>query len=179
MTQAIFKRPDGGILLVMAALVFAAALAGLVLGVAMAWSGDFATSGLALAGCAGACALGAGLVNGWRTPMLEIKADALVIPTAFGKREIPIRKGHPLGEYLASSHRRTSSAGTIEGNKFVHFFTLDNAGQLTELVAMHREAPVIADIRRALRDITGLEIETLTVDPNRPSRPDIAHWRRP
>jgi len=161
----------------MGVLIIAAACAGVGTLAVVARNYDLATIALIVLGFAGACALGAGFINAWRTPMLTIRPDALAIPTFFGKREIPIRPGHPLGEYLASSHRSSRRAGTIEGNKFVHFFTLDADGVLTELVALHRAAPEIAQIRRAFEAVAGLTVEPLKVDAAKPSRPDVAHWR--
>ncbi len=177
MQSAEFKRPDGALIVGMGALIILAALAG-VLFIAFAGRGiDLKTVALIILGFAGACALGAGFINAGRTPMLTIRPDAFTIPTFFGQRDIPIRPGQPLGEYLASSVKRTSRAGTIEGNKFVHFCTLDETGVLTELRSMHRDAPEIPEIRRAFQNVAGLTVETLSLDPkSRRSRPDVAHW---
>ena len=130
-------------------------------------------------GFSGTCALGAGFINAWRTPLLTIRPDAFVVPTFFGARAIPIGPGQPLGEFLASSsHGSSNRPGTIEGNKFVHFYTLDAHGALVELAALHRDTPMIAEIRRAFQDVAGLKPETLKADPKaRWSRPDVAHWK--
>lgn len=178
MQEAAFRRPDGALVAGMGVLIIATACAGVVTVVLVARSYDLVTVALIVLGFAGACALGAGFINSWRTPMLTIRPDALTIPTFFGQRKIPIEPNHPLGEYLASSHRSSRRTGTIDGNKFVHFFTLDADGVLTELVALHRAAPEIARIRRAFEDVAGLTVETLKVDAAKPSRPDIAHWSK-
>ncbi|WP_131802279.1 hypothetical protein [Yoonia tamlensis] len=170
-----FKRSDGLVLAGLGVVFIAAACVGVVMLAFMARIYDAKTIILTALGFLGACALGVGFINAWRTPMLTISASAIVKPTFFGRKEIAIRKNHPLGEYLASSVHGSRRTGTIEGNKFVHFYTLD-AGVLTELVSMHRDAPVLVDIRRAFRDVAGLTIETLKVDANKPSRPDVAHW---
>jgi hypothetical protein len=140
---------------------------------------DLVTLTLSAVGFVGACVVGGGFINAWRTPMLTIHARALSVPTFLGHRDIAIKPNHPVGEYLASSIRSNRKSGTIEGNKFVHFYTLDGDGVLTELVALHRDAPEIAGIRRAFGDIAGLTVETLKVDPNSsPQGPDIAHWKQ-
>jgi len=157
--------------------VIAAATVGFVMVAVIATSFDLKTAVLMVLGLLGAWALGAGFINGWRTPLLVVRPDALTIPTFFGARDIPISPSHPMGEYLASS-RHSSRNGTIEGNKFVHFFTLDAAGTLTQVAAMHRDAPMIADIRRALTDVAGLKIETLKVNQKKKTRPDVSHWKK-
>lgn len=178
MQKAEFARQDGVIVAGMGVLIILAACVGVVMLAFMARSYDLKTFGLVVAGFIGACALGYAFINTWRTPLLIVQPDVLTIPTFFGRREIPIKPGHPLGEYLASSVRSGKSiAGTIEERKFVHFFTLDSRGALTELVAMHRAAQQIPYIRQALRDIAGLKIETLKVDPKKPGKPDVSHWR--
>ncbi|TNF18155.1 MAG: hypothetical protein EP318_19160 [Rhodobacteraceae bacterium] len=178
MQRADFKRPDGILLAGMGVLILAAAVVGLGMAVFMIRDADLKTNLLILLGFCGACALGYGFLNAWRVPMLSVRPDALVIPTFFGTRRIDLGPGHPLGEFLAVSQRSNRTAGTIEGNKFVHFQTLDGQGALTELVALHRDAPQIPEIRRALQQVTGLTIETLRQDPaSRKVRPDIAHWR--
>ncbi len=132
---------------------------------------------LVVLGFIGIGALGYGFINAWRSPLLTVRPDRLTIPTFFGARDIPVKPGHPVGEYLASSHRGGNSiAGTIEERKFVHLYTLDANGSLTELIAMHRAARQIPYIRHALQDIAGLRIETLGVDP-KTKGPDISHWR--
>jgi hypothetical protein len=169
------KRPDGILTAGLGVLIIAAAFVGVIMLAVLAQSYDPKTICLAALGFAGACALGAGFVNTWRTPMLTIRPGALIIPTFFGQREILIDTDHPLGEYLASSVHSNRRSGTIEGNKFIHFYTLD-AGVLVELLSMHREATEISNIRRAFQDVAGLSIEVLDVDAAKPSRPDIAHW---
>lgn len=176
--EVAFKNPDGVLVAGMGVLIIAAACAGVVTVAVVVRSYDLATTALITLGFAGACALGVAFINVWRTPMLKIRPDALTIPTFFGQREISIKAGHPLGEYLASSHRSSRRTGAIESNKFVHFFTLDADDVLTELVALHRAAPVIAQIRSAFEDVAGLTVETLKIDAANPSRPDVAHWRK-
>lgn len=174
-----FKRSDGPLLAVMGVLMIGAAFIGLGMAIFMIRDADLKTNLLILLGFGGACALGYAFLNAWREPMLTIRPDALVIPTFFGTRSIPVGPGHPLGEFLAVSHRTSRNTGTIEGNKFVHFFTLDGRGKLTELVALHRDAPEIPEIRRALQQVAGLTVETLRKDPtSRKVKPDIAHWRK-
>ena len=178
MKRAEFKRPDGVLIAGMGILIIVAACAAVIMAVSVTESFDLATIALIVLGFSGACALGIGLINTWRTPMLTVRPDVLTVPTFFVEREIPIKAGHPLGEYLASSIRNRRRLGTIEGNKFVHFYTLDSVGVLTELMCLHREAPEIAPVRRAFKDIAGLTIETLKVDPNsKPSGPDVEHWK--
>lgn len=139
---------------------------------------DLKTIGLALAGAVGAVALGYGFIHSARVPLLTVRPDALVVPTFFGRREIEVGPGHPVGEFIASSKHGGGGAGTIEERKFSHFYTLDGAGRLVELVALHRAAPMIPEIRAALRDVAGLEVEELRRAPGtRQSRPDVAHWR--
>jgi len=171
-----FKRPDGILLTYLGGVIISAAFLGLIVVAVLARSYDLKTVTLCVLGFAGACALGAGFINAWRTPMLTIRPNVLTKTTFFGQREISIHEGHPFGEYLASSVHSRRRGGTIEGNKFVHFYTLD-AGDLVELVAMHREATEISQIRRAFQDVAGLTIETLKVDAKNPSRPDVAHWK--
>jgi len=158
-------------------LIILAACAGLIMVVVTAQRFDLKTFAMIVVGFAGACALGGAFINTWRTPLLTIRPDAFTVPTMFGAREIAIKAGHPVGEFLASSHRGGNRGGTIESNKFVHFYTLDAAGALIELVSMHRAALEIPQIRRAFTEVAGLKVETLSADPNsRWSRPDIAHW---
>lgn len=178
MRQAVFKRPDGLLIAIMGLLLIAAASAGVVMAVLLMRGPDLKTIALIVVGFSGALALAFGFINAWRTPLLTIAPDRLTVPTFFGAREIPIGRGHPLGEFLASSDRGGSNRpGTLEGNKFVHFYTLDAHGTLTELAALHRDAPLIAPMRRAFRDVAGLTVETLKADPNaRLTRPDVAHW---
>lgn len=170
-----FKRPDGVLAATFGALIIASACIGVIMVAVVARSYDLKTIALTVSGFVGACALGAGFINAWRTPMLTIRPEAITIPTFWGRREIVIQKDHPLGEYLASSQKSSRKTGTIEGNKFVHFYTLD-AGRLIELISMHRDAPTLADIRSAFHDVAGLSIETLKVDTAKPTRPDVSHW---
>lgn len=142
MQRAEFKRPDGVLVAGMGLLIIVAACAGVIMAVLLGSSFDLKTITLIALGFVGACALGAGFINAWRTPMLTIGPDALIVPTFFGAREIPIRTGHPVGEFLASPKTGGGSrGGTIESNKFVHFYTLDAGGALIELAALHRAAP--------------------------------------
>jgi hypothetical protein len=171
-----FKRPDGILIACLGVLIIAAAFVGVIMLAVLAQSYDLKTICLTALGFVGACALGTGFINTWRTPMLTIRPGALIIPTFFGQREILIDADHPLGEYLASSVHSNRRSGTIEGNKFTHFYTLD-AGVLVELLSMHREAIEIPNIRCAFQDVAGLSIETLKVDTANPSLPDIAHWK--
>lgn len=155
MKEAEFKNSAGVINGIVGVLIIAVACVGLVMVAVLAPRYDLQTVGLALLGFAGASTLGAGFVNSWRTPLLTVRPDALIIPAFLGKREIPITADHPLGEYLASSHKSSRSKGTIEASKFVHFITLDAAGTLTEVVSMHRDAPQIptfAGLSRRLQD---------------------------
>ena len=179
MQQAVFKRPDGLLVAGMGLLLILAACVGVVMAALMARGFDLKTIVLIGLGFSGICALGAGFINAWRTPMLTIRPDAFVVPTFFGARTIAVGPDQPLGEFLASSDRGSSNRpGTIEDNKFVHFYTLDARGALVELAALHRAAPMIAKIRRAFQDVAGLEPETLKADPNvRRARPDVAHWK--
>lgn len=179
MQKAEFKRPDGVVIAAMGILIIAAAIAGVVMAALLARSFDLKTIALIGIGFLGASALGAGFINAWRTPMLTVRPDALKVPTFFGAREIPIREGHPIGEFLAVSDRGSvSRPGTVEANKFVHFYTLDGEGALTELAALHRAAPMIGQIRRAFAEVAGLKLETLQADPkSKRARPDVAHWK--
>ena len=180
MRKAVFKRPDGLLIAIMGILLIAAASAGVVMAALLMRGPDLKTIALIAAGFSGALALAAGFINAWRTPLLTIAPDRLTVPTFFGARDIPIAPGYPLGEFLASSDRGGSNRpGTPEGNKFVHFYTLDAQGALTELAALHRDAPMIAQIRRAFGEVAGLTVETLKADPrSRLARPDVAHWKR-
>jgi len=176
--QAEFENPGSILSAGIGFLIILAACAGVIMVAVTAQSFDVATFAMIVLGFAGACALGVAFINTWRRPMLTIRPDAFTVPTTFGTREIAIKAGHPVGEFLASSHRGNHRAGTIESNKFVHFYTLDAAGALVELVAMHRAAPEIAPIRRAFTDVAGLKVETLNADPkSKRSRPDVAHWK--
>ena len=176
MQIAEFKRQDGAIVAGMGVLIIVAACGGVIFLLFAARSYDLKTTGLVILGFIGACALGYAFINVWRRPMLTVRPDRLTIPTFFGVRDIPIRPDHPLGEYLASSVRGGNSiAGTIEERKFVHFYTLDARGSLTELVAMHRAAQQIPYIRQALQDVAGLKIETLKANP-KSKGPDVSHW---
>ncbi|MCB9897994.1 MAG: hypothetical protein H6825_08325 [Planctomycetes bacterium] len=178
MQRVEFKRPEGILLAVMGVLFILAACAGVVMAVLIGQDFDVETVTLIVLGFLGACALGVGFIHAWRTPMLTIQPDALTVPTFFGAREIPIGPGHPVGEFLASSDKVSHRSGTIESNKFVFFYTLDARGTLTELVSMHRAAPAVAQIRRALEQVAGLRVEVLEADPNsRKARPDVAHWK--
>ena len=173
-----FKRPGGVLLAGMGAVIILAACAGAVMAVLAEQDFRLETLAPVALGLLGACALGVGFINAWRTPMLTIQPDSLTVPTFFGAREIPIKAGHPVGEFLASSDKSSNRAGTIESNKFVHFYTLDARGTLTELVSMHRAAPGVAEMRRAFEHVAGLEVEVLEADPNSMrSRPDVAHWK--
>lgn len=156
-----------------------AACAGVIMVGLQARSVDLKTVVLMVLGFAGACTLGAAFINAWRTPMLTIRPDAVIVPTFLGQRTIPMKSGHPLGEFLASSNRGSTQGGTIEDNKYVHFYTLDADGALTELVAMHRAAPEIPQIRRAFQEVAGKKPETLKADPKtKKARPDVAHWTK-
>jgi len=177
MKEAVFRRSDGILLAIMGVLIFAAALVGVVMLAVVGRGIDLKTVALAALGFAGSTMLAFAFLNGWRTPLLVVRPDALIIATFFGSRTIAIRTDHPLGECLATSPRNSRNTGTIEGNKFVYFFTLDDAGRLTKLVSMHRDAPDIPLIRQALVEIGGLTIETLKVNPKNTTRPDVSHWR--
>lgn len=175
--EAVFKRPAGALVAIMGVLILLATAVGLVLVVATGAFFDLKTAVLVTLGVAGAGALGVAFINAWRTPMLTVRPDALIVPTVFGAREIRTGPGHPVGEFLAVSDRGSGRVGTIEANKFVHFYTLDGSGRLVELAAMHRDAPEIPAIRRALVEVGGLRVETLRADPkSRLSRPDVGHW---
>jgi len=138
---------------------------------------DLKTILLIALGFFGSCLLGLAMINIWRNPMLTVRPGVVTVPTLFGTREIRVRPGQPVGEYLASSARDNRGGGSIEGNKFVHFFLRDDRGRLVELLAMHREAPDLPPIRRAFVEIAGLRL-----DPLKPvarwasSRPDVSHW---
>ncbi|MGY3436364.1 MULTISPECIES: hypothetical protein [unclassified Marinovum] len=179
MRQVDFKRPDGALVAGMGVLIIAAACTGLVMALFMGKDFDLKTNALVLAGFAGACALGYAFLNTWRRPMLSIRPDRVVIPSFFGAKTIPISPGQPFGEFLATSYHGFDRPGTIEGNKFVHFYTLDARGELTKLMALHRDAPEIDTIRRAFLEVAGLKAETLKADKtSRKGKPDIAHWHR-
>ena len=176
-----FRRPDGPLLAAMGVLIIAAACAGLGFALFAGAGFDLNTNLLVLAGFLGAVALGLAFLNAWRSPMLTVRPDALVLPTAFGTRTIPLSPGHPAGEFLGPSDRGGARRpGGPEANRFVHFYTLDAKGNLTELAALHHAAPEIPRIREALQQVAGLKIETLSPDPtSRRARPDTRHWRLP
>ena len=159
-----FRRPDGVLIAGMGLAIIGAALAGAGAALVLGRTLDLGTLALIGLGVAGAGALGAGFINAWRTPMLTIRPDTLTVPTVFGAREIPIAAGHPVGELVASAVQGSTRGGTIEANKFVHFYTLDAGGALTELVALHRAAPMIEEIRRGFREIAGLKVEALRLE---------------
>lgn len=181
MQTADFRRPDGPLIAAMGVLIIAAACAGLGFALFAGTGFDLTTNLLVLAGFLGAVALGLAFLNAWRSPMLTVRSDALVLPTVFGTRTIPLSPGHPAGEFLGPSDRGGSRRpGGPEANRFVHFYTLDARGKLTELAALHHAAPEIPRIRQALQQVAGLTLETLSPDPtSRRARPDTRHWRLP
>lgn len=178
MQKAEFQRPGSLLLACMGVLTFGAAGAGIIAVIVLRQSLDLKTGVFLALGVAGACALGAGLINAWRTPMLTVEPDALTIPTFFGAQVISIGAGHPVGEFLGPVNRASSrKSATIEDRKPVLFYTLDAAGTLTKFASLNRNAPQLAQIRRALTDIAGLKVEILKADPNtKPSLPDATHW---
>lgn len=175
---ALFKRPDGPIVAMFGMVILVATWGGIVTAAVMMRRLDAGTVALMLLGLAGGTALAAGMINAWRVPMLVIRHDCFTIPTFFATRDIAIGPGQRVGELLASSHLSPDRAGSIEGNKFVHFYALDDLGKPVELLALHRDAPQIPHIRRALAEVAGLPIDSL--HPVRTSgrvRPDLAHWQ--
>lgn len=175
--SAAFARPDGPIIAVMGCLIIGAALVGVGMAVVMMRDPDLQTLVLLALGTVGALLLGAGLLNAWRVPMLMIWADRVMLPTFFGRREVMLVPGGRVGEVLATPAHGGGRAGDIEGNKFVHFFALDAAGDVVELLALHRASPMVEAIRRAFEDIAGLKVDVLTRDPKAPRpRPDPAQW---
>lgn len=133
---------------------------------------------LVVLGGLGALALAAGLLNAWRVPLLSIRADRLVVPTFFGRREIALRPGHRVGELLATPAHAGNRPGDLEANKFVHFFTLDGTGRVVELAALHRASPMVEQIRRAFAQLAGVQVEPLSRDPAaRRPWPEVRHWR--
>lgn len=176
MQRFVFHRPDAILVAVMGGILIAGSLAGLIAALVIGKNFDYATSASILLCVAIVCAVGYGMINAWRHPLLTVTPEALIVPTFFGTRTIPITPGHPVGELLATPSRSRRPGGH-EANKFVHFFTLDARGKLVELLALHRDAPEIPQIRRALREVGGLSVETLSVDQRAgPARPDISHW---
>ncbi|OWU86542.1 hypothetical protein ATO6_07070 [Oceanicola sp. 22II-s10i] len=180
MQETSFDRPDGILVAGVGILMIAAASVGIVALIVMSGGLDLKTYALALIGWTGACALGWAFVNAWRTPMLTVRPDALIVPSWFASRTIPIRPGHPIGELLAIPDFGGHRPGNAEGNKFAHIYTLDDAGKLTLLTALHRDAPALTMIRRALTETAGLRLERLEKDLNaRRTLPEISHWKRP
>lgn len=175
--SAEFRKPDGALAAAVGGLIIAAACVGVVMSALMLRSPDLTTIILIALGFAGACALGVAFINTWRRPMLAVRPDAVTVPTIFGVRDIPVRTGQPIGEFLASSVHSGGRGGTIEDNKFVHFYLKDADGALVELVALHRAAPMLAKMRRAFEEIAGLRIDQLDpVTKRGRSRPDVSHW---
>lgn len=178
MQRVVFKRPDGVLLAGMGILLIAAAFLGVIAVVFAGAARDPVTLVLLILGFIGVCALGYGFINAWRTPMLTVRPDALGVPTFFGSRTIPVAPGHPVGELLGSQDVGGLRKGAaLADNKFVHIYTLDRTGTLIELISLHRNTPILADIRHALQDVSGLTIETLAPDSRaKRLRPDIRHW---
>lgn len=158
--------------------VFAAALAAAVVAAVEMQDPEPTSVVLLVLAVGGALALGAGLLNAWRVPLLSIRADRLVVPTFFGRREIALRPGHRVGELLATPAHAGNRPGELEANKFVHFFTLDGAGRVVELAAVHRASPMVEQIRRAFAQLAGVQVEPLSRDPAvRRPWPAVGHWR--
>ncbi len=177
--RAAFKRPDGPIIAVMGGLIIGAALVGVGMALVMMRDPDLQTVILLVLGTIGALSLGAGFLNAWRVPMLTIWPDRVMVPTFFGRREVMLKMGARVGEVLATPAHGGRRAGGIEGNKFVHFFVLDGSGEVVELLALHRAAPLVEDVRRAFQNIAGLKVDVLARDPKAPRpRPDPAQWRQ-
>lgn len=176
--RAEFKKPDGPLLLVMGGLIGVASVAGAGFAVAMIRDFDLRAILIAAGGLVGGLALAVGFVNSWRQPMLRVEPGRLTVPSFFGTREIAVAPGQKVGEVLATPAHGGSRAGGIDENRFVHFFALDGTGQPVLLVALHRAAPVIAEIRRALQEVAGLRVEVMPRDPGAPRpRPDMTHWQ--
>lgn len=123
-------------------------------------------------------AIGFGLTNAWRTPILVVEPRRLVVPTFFFQREITLRPGYRVGHLLASSPNGTQRVGSIEANKYVYIFGLDPNGAVIELASLHRAAPLITEILYALHHVAGLPVEQIERDRKmRRPWPDVAEWR--
>ena len=159
-------------------LLIVAALAGAGFVIATASALEPARTVVQLAFALAVAAIGWGLTNAWRTPLLVVEPGRILVPTFFAQREISVRPGHRAGELLASSPSSSHRAGPIEANKFVYFFALAPDGTVEQIVALHRAAPMIQNIRHALHKIAGLPIDHITRDPGaRRPWPDAAAWR--
>lgn len=175
---ATFGRSSGLLHAIFGGLFIGAACVGVVMATLMLRHPDLETIVLIALGFAGSCALGAAFLNAWRSPALVVRPGVVTIQTLFGTRDIPVRPGQPVGEYLASSMEGGTISGTVEDNKFVHFYVRDGNGELVELVALHRATPVLVPIRQALVEIAGLRIDRLKpVHGWMRSRPDVSHWK--
>lgn len=160
-----FAKPGGALHAVLAAVIAAAALGGAGLAPAMIRElrpDDIALIGL---GLAGGLALAAGFLNAWRQPLLIVAPGCLTVPTFFGKRDIAVQRGQTVGELLATPSHGGSRAGGIEAGKFVHFYLMDAATDPILLVALHRAAPMVDDIRRALIAVAGLRVDLMVRRP--------------
>lgn len=174
-----FHRPGRWLVAVLGVLILLGALAAAGTAPFLMRDPDAKSLLLLGLGLCGAGVLAAGCWNAWRVPLLTVRPDLLVVPRFLGTREVALSPGHPVGELLASPDHGGNRPGSIEAGKFVFVFTLDGEGELVELLSLHRAAPMLADVRRALREIAGLEIEQLVRDPGaRRPRPDVRHWRR-
>ena len=176
--KAEFRHPAGLLNAVVGGLLGGGALVGA--GVAVAVMPGLDARGVTVLALVLAVVLSVavGLLNSWRQPLLVVAPDRLTIPTFFGRREIAVRPGQTIGELLATPAHGGRRSGSIEGNRFVHFFALDGAGQPVLLVALHRNAPMVAGIRRALQEIAGLRVTVMARDPKAPRpRPDVRQFR--
>ena len=179
-----FKRPDRLLMLGLGIFTIPAATVALLIGIFAGRDFDFQTIGMLVLVYIAICALGLGFINAWRTPMLTVQPDTLKIATFFGARSIPISKGQRLGEFHGFINNNTDKSvsarsGRVRHTKAVFFYTMDSKGALVKLIVLNEVLPMIAQIRDALSDVAGLQIETLSRDGStRQSRPDVAHWRQ-
>lgn len=172
-----FKAPGGAISAIMGGLIGLGSLGGAGFALAAMPGFDLRTTLIAAAGLIGGLALAFGFVNSARQPMLRVEPGRLTIPTFFGTREIAVAPGQKVGELLATPASGGNRSGSIEGNRFVHFFALDATGQPVLLLALHRATPLLDDIRRALQQVCGLRVEVVPRDRKaRRPWPDMAQW---
>jgi hypothetical protein len=176
--MVIFLHPARMLTAGIGILVMAGAVAGAVFYLLMLWKGDLMELAMVLGAAVAVGAIGFGLTNAWRTPLLVVELQRVLVPCFFFQREIALRPGHRIGQLLASSPHSTHRAGPIEANKFVYVFALDPDGTVVELASLHRAAPMIAEIMSALRDVAGLPIDQVERDRSaRRPWPDVAEWR--
>lgn len=172
---AAFRRPDGPAVIVVGALMMAAAFAGAVAAVLMLRHPDLKTITIISLGLFAVSGLGLAFIHAGRCPLLVVRPDAVIIPTLCGTRQIPVRAGQNLGEMLAHSARAGGNRSPGEGHKFVHFYLRDANGQPIELLALHRDAPDLIPIRRALAEIAGLKFKQLrAIKLHAQTKPDFS-----